>query len=162
MRTWISIVCLIFFGGLYWFFSVSQKHLHESDNDETQIEGSVNDAAVSIQHLTLHEYSKNRDYELVLTAKLSVFNHRAETVTCQGVACTVLKNAVDIGAWYAQQSTVDRINKTITCTGSVHGRFQDVTFQGNNMVYNFADQTVHILGGVKTEFSNGSAANYGG
>ena len=78
---------------------------------------------------------------------------------CYDVACNILKHHADIGTWHAQQSVIDRINKTITCVGPVCGRLQDVTFQGNDMVYNFANQTVCISGGVRMEFLNSSTAH---
>ena len=181
MRARLLLTGLCLISSLAWLFYMRTPNKFNADIASTQ--KHTNEPAVTIKQVTLHEYSKKKDYELVLNAEQSAFNHHTETVVCEHVVCTILKKNSDVAALYATQSLIDRAHKTITCNGPVHGQVQGVTFQGSDIIYNFTDHVmttqqpmsymyrniqltaaqsvvdiaehvVEMRGGVKTEFVN--------
>jgi len=181
MRAWLLLTIFCIVPGLCWLY-LTNTHTTQKTICEA-VQTQTNKPPVSIKNVTLHEYSKKKDYELILKAEESSLDHTAEKVLCQRVDCTILKNNKDFGALHTTQSLIDRTDKTVSCEGFVHGRLQGVVFEGNDIVYNFADQVmttqqpmfytyknlnltaaqstvniaeqvVQMSGGVKTEFEN--------
>ena len=141
MRTRLLLIGLPVLTGLCWLFYSHQTHpLNTYSAVTEEARKQPNSPAVTIKQITLHEYSKKKDYELILTADQSSFNHHSETVACQSVVCTILKKNSDIAALYATQAIINRTLKIITCNGPVHGQHQGITLQGNDIAYNFEDQ----------------------
>lgn len=157
MRILVGLVSCVLLGLCLWFWYASDSmQSHKVSNELIQ---DVPSSAIVIKNITLHEYSKKRDYELIVHAQQSTSNQRLESVECLKVTCTVFKNDQNVSTWRAEQACIDRHKKEITCSGSVAGIIGQCAFQGYDLIYNFDDESCVINGGVRMEFSQSPTAN---
>lgn len=85
----------------------------------------------------LHEYSKNKVNEVIITAHKSVFSIAVNTLSCTQVICQIIYKTKHRAVINAQYALVDRKNKKIAFKGTVDGTFEEITLHGQNIVYNF-------------------------
>ena len=63
-------------------------------------------------------------------------------MTCKDITCTILEENKQIGYLTAENSKLNKINKTLYFTNSVKGKLFDIRFLGNNLFYDYSKQLI--------------------
>ncbi len=101
------------------------------------------DAEITIKNISFKDIEHKKGYELTVNAGESKFFYTPNTVECNNIECSLTHNQNDTVAHLnASKALINRSAKSIFLSGPVLGNLKELVITGNNIVYDFAQQTL--------------------
>ncbi len=154
---------------------------------ETQ---STNTAPLITKHITIYsQQDKNKERWMLKSPEASFFSS-LRRINCKNIECSFFEKGKKTASLTSPQAIIDRNENTVVLPTRVKGAFQELQFSGTNVMLSFSHhtistdewaqythpfftieaqksrmhikkKTVHLFGGVRSEFSFSPASDDG-
>jgi hypothetical protein len=145
-------------------------------------------AEIVIKDLILKEVEKHKGLEVVVNASEGKILNSTDKIECKNIYCALNNNYKQIADLHAYNAVIHKNTKNVFLSGATVGHTCDVTITGQDITYNYSNQTlttnkktsycheffsltsqqsvvdlknskISMSGGVTSEISNGPAGN---
>jgi LPS export ABC transporter protein LptC len=136
----IIFLCL----SIVFFFVFIKSTLEEEIFNKT-LKSEVDDSLkynpdITINNLELCEIKNDKKIKVHIHSKKNNLYKKINLMICKDITCTILENNKQIGYLIAENSQLNKMDKTLYFTDKVKGTLFDITFRGNNFFYDHAKQ----------------------
>jgi LPS export ABC transporter protein LptC len=99
-------------------------------------------AEIVIKDLILKEVEKHKGLEVVVNASEGKILNSTDKIECKNIYCALNNNYKQIADVHAYNAVINKTNKNVFLTGSTVGHTCDVTITGQDITYNYSNQTL--------------------
>lgn len=113
-----------------------------SDKEKQEINDSEN-AEIIIKDLILKEIEKHKSLQVIINAHEGKIIHSDNTIECKKIKCSLCDKNRQIADLMSENATIDKTTKNVLLNGETIVHFDNMTINGNDIYYNYSNQTLN-------------------